>query len=367
MKQIILLTLIFFSSVNVSIAQIHVNSGVDTSSQQVQSAISFMESYLKDFKDDKKVDFAEYYSDESLKKYEKPDKIAYSLIGDNPVYIMGQPTLLSTKENNDTIRLKLQFAQCDSSGNISTNFISNHIISINQAKARFLVNLDVNTSSWNETQIRNIRYHYPKYHSFDSSLAYNIIDQVKKLEKDWNLSPEEIDYYFAKTNQEIQKIRGFDFNFYMGGNEVPTGLADVRDNLVFTSGLNEGNFHEIVHIYLNKKYPESPLKEGIAVYYGGSLGYNLKWHLNKLNAFIKENPELEIADPQSFYYLDNETNPQYAIQGLLCHLAYEKGGIEGLKKLMNYKDMEQVYTDYFNVEEENLNEFLKEEINKYCR
>ena len=68
MKQILLI-LIFFFSVNTSIGQIHINVGVDTSSQQVQSAISFMESYIKDFKDDKKVDFAEYYSDESLKEY----------------------------------------------------------------------------------------------------------------------------------------------------------------------------------------------------------------------------------------------------------------------------------------------------------
>ena len=341
--------------------------GVDSSSQQVQSAISFMESYIKDFKDDKKVNFAEYYSDESLKKYEKPDKIAYSLIGDNPVYIMGQPTLLSAKENSDTVRLKLQFAECDSLGNISTYFISNHIISTYQAKAKFLVNLDVNTSSWNKTKIRNIRYHYPDYHSFDSLIAYNTIHRIKKLEKEWNLTPKKIDYYFAKTNQEIQKIRGFDFNFYMGGNEVPTGLADLRDNLIFTSGLNEGNFHEIVHIYLNKEYPDSPLKEGIAVYYGGSLGHNLKWHLNKLKAFIKENPKVKIDDPQSFYYLDSETNPLYAIQGLLCHLAYEKGGIEELKKLMHYKNIDKIYTDYFRVKEEKVNEFLKEEIKKYCQ
>jgi len=65
----LLFTLIFFFSVNIFIGQIHVNPGVDTSSQQVQSAISFMESYIKDFKDDKKVNFAEYYSDESLKEY----------------------------------------------------------------------------------------------------------------------------------------------------------------------------------------------------------------------------------------------------------------------------------------------------------
>ena len=123
--------------------------------------------------------------------------------------------------------------------------------------------------------LRNIRYHYPGYHSFDSSLAYNIIDQIKKLEKDWNL--------------------------------------------------------------------------------------------NKLNVFIKENPEVKIDNSQSFYYQDSQTNPQYAIQGLLCHLAYEKGGVEGLKKLMNYKNIEQIYTDFFKVNEEKVNEFLKEEIKKYCQ
>jgi len=86
-----------------------------------------------------------------------------------------------------------------------------------------------------------------------------------------------------------------------------------------------------------------------------------------INAFIKENPEVKIDNSQSFYYLDSQTNPQYAIQGLLCHLAYEKGGVEELKKLMNYKNIERIYTDYFRENEEKVNEFLKEEIKKYCQ
>lgn len=347
--------------------QIHPNPGVDTSSRQVKDAISFMESYLKDFQQDKKVDFSQYYSAGACEKYKKPDKIAFSLIGNTPVYIMGQPTLLSAREKGDTVRLKLQFSDSDTTGNINTYFISNHIISFENNDPVFLVNLDINTSSWKKKQIRNITFHYPGYHHFNSQHANKLIEKIVQLESNWDLSPEKIDYYFTKTRKEIQQIRGFDFNFYMGGNEVPTGLADVKDNLVFTSGLDEGYFHEIVHIYLNRKYPSSPLKEGIAVFLGGSLGRALKWHLEKLNAFISNNPDIDTHNPQSFYYLDETTNPQYAIQGLLCYLAYQRGGTEELKKLMKYNTMEEIYTDYFNVAIGKENEFLRKEISKFCR
>jgi len=329
--------------------QIHPNPGADTSSHQVKEAIFFMEKYIKDFQEDRAVDFSQYYTDEACEKYNRPDKIAFSLIGDNPVYIMGQPTLLSAGEKGDTVRLKLQFSDSDTTGNINTYFISNHIISFENSEPVFLVNLDINTSPWKKKQIRNITFHYPEYHHFKSNQANKLIKKIDQLENNWDLSPEKIDYYFTKTRKEIQHIRGFDFNFYMGGNEVPTGLADVKDNLVFTSGLDESHFHEIVHIYLNKKYPDSPLKEGIAVYLGGSLGHELKWHLEKLNTFIKNNPETNIHNPRSFYYLDETTNPQYAIQGLLCYLAYQSGGTDELKKLMEYNTMKKIYTDYFNV------------------
>lgn len=366
MKKVILI-LFLCCLVNAVNSQIYVNPGVDTSSQQIKRAISFMESYIKDFKQDKKVDFSQYYKEKDYKRYEKPDKVAYSLIGNNPVYIMGTPTLLSAKEKCDTVRLKLQFSDVDTSGNIKTYFISNHIIVLDQTNHYFLVNHEINTSSWMKTKIRNITFQYPNYYSLDTSRANKLIRQVKNLEDNWNLSPEIIDYYFARRRKEIQKIRGFDFNIYMGGNEVPTGLADVKDNLIFTSGLNENHFHEVVHIYLNKEYPESPIKEGIAVFLGGSLGHDLKWHLEKLDTFIANNPEIEINNPQSFHYLDDTTNPQYAIQGLLCHLAYKRGGINELKELMEFNSLEQIYSDYFNIDKGKENEFLRKEIIKYCR
>jgi hypothetical protein len=361
--------LIFSLTIFVSAAncQIHPNPGVDTSSLKVQEAITFMENYIKDFKQDRKVDFSQYFTAEACKKYKKPDKVAFSLIGDNPVYIMGQPTLLSAREKGNTVRLKLQFSDSDTTGNINTYFISNHIISFENNDPVFLVNLGINTSSWKKKQIRNITFHYPDYHHFNSQHANKLINRIVQLENNWDLSPERIDYYFTKTRKEIQQIRGFDFNFYMGGNEVPTGLADIKDNLAFTSGLDEGYFHEIVHIYLNKKYPDSPLKEGIAVYLGGSLGHALKWHLEKLNAFISKNQDTDIHNPRSFYYIDETTNPQYTIQGLLCHLAYQKGGIDELKKLMEYNAMEEIYNDFFDVTKGKENEFLRKQIKKYLR
>lgn len=362
-KQI--LTVFLCCIFNAANCQIHINIGVDTSSLKIKKAINFMEKYLYDFMDDNNVDFSRYFRTLDFENYENPDKIAYSLIGNSPIYTLGKPTLLSAQQNNDTVHLKLQFSKLDTSGNITTYFISNHSILFERMQPYFLVNHEINTLKWKHANFRNVTFHYPSYHLLDTVRANNLITQIKKLEKDWSISPEIIQYYFARTRAEIQTIRGFDYNFYMGGNEVPFGLADVKDNLIFTSGLAENHFHEVVHIYLNKVYPESILKEGIAVYLGGSLGNDLKWHLTKLKEFINRNPNVDISDAKIFYYLDDKTNPQYTIQGLLCHLAYNIGGMKGLKRLMEYNSMSLIYSDYFNVVQGQENEFLRKNINEY--
>jgi aminopeptidase N len=52
-----------------------------------------------------------------------------------------------------------------------------------------------------------------------------------------------------------------------------------------------------VHLYTNEIYPDGYhfwLNEGFATYMGGSSGYDLDWHIEKLKAYIIENPDFEI-------------------------------------------------------------------------
>lgn len=127
----------------------------------------------------------------------------------------------------------------------------------------------------------------------------------------------------------------------------------------------ENYFHEVVHIYLNKLFPASQLVEGLAVFYGGSLGHDLKWHLTRLNDYLNQHPEINLNDLEKFLYTDNYTNPSSAIQGLLCYIAYQKGGLEGLKKLMSYDDTYVAIEKEFGIKKDGLNKYLRQQIKVY--
>ncbi len=238
-------------------------------------------------------------------------------------------------------------------------------IKYNKQGCRFLVTQNIEIKNWKIKKVRNITFHYPPYHSFNSEKAKVLIDSIISLETNWGLIPCDIHYYFANTNQEIQKIKGFDFNFYMARSDYPQGLAYEKDKTIYCSGQGENNFHEVVHLYLNPLYPNTPLKEGIATFYGGSINKSYKEDLIKLSNYINQHPQINIANHSEFYYMDEQTIPKYVIQAFICHLVYKKKGVKGLKEMLKIDSLDDVYRTEFGVEPENQNDFLRKEIKKY--
>lgn len=62
-------------------------------------------------------------------------------------------------------------------------------------------------------------------------------------------------------------------------------------------------------------------------------------------------------------YMDNFTNPNSTIQGLMCCLAYKKGGLNKLKKLMSYEDTYIAIEKEFSIKRDGLNEYIRQQIN----
>ena len=346
-------------------AQMSINIGVDTTTEKSKPIINFLSKYFSDFKEDNEVNYPEYFSEEDIKGLQYPDKIAFGLLGNTTNYMLGSPYLLSLDVKSDTVKAKVLFAIIDSSKNLQTNFIANYYIKYTKQLCTFLITQDIETKDWQNKTIRNVTFHYPPYYEFNSKKAQILIDSIVSLKKNWNLKSINIDYYFANTNKEIQTIKGFDFNFYMARSEYPQGLALQKEKTVYCSGYGENCFHEVVHLYLNPLYPRTPLKEGIATFYGGSMNKSYQDDLVRLHNYIKERPEIDIADHNKFYYMDEQTIPKYVIQAFICHLVYENKGIEGLKKLLKIESLEDVYKEEFGVAPANQNKFLREQINKY--
>ena len=361
-----LLILIIFITIRSSFGQVRINIGVDTLDSKVTSAIKFYRQYIDEIKKGVQFDYSKYFSAEDCKQFKVPDKMAFSLMGDDPIYKWGKPTIISIKPENEFIHIKTLFGETDSLKNLTLFFISNHYIKFDTAKRPYFVNpMSIIVKQWQSQTNRNVTYYFPKYHQFNKIKSDSLIKSITQLEKDWDLKPIQIRYYFTDTNEEMQNFKGFDYNFNMGSADKPSGLSDATDNLVFSSGWGENYFHEVVHLYLNKIHPNSPLNEGLAVFYGGSMGHNLDWHPHRINQYLKEHPEIDLNNLDKFYYMDNLTNPDSALKGLLCELAFKKNGITGLKKVMSYNTIEEILSKEFDVKKLDWNKFYRSTLQNY--
>jgi hypothetical protein len=72
--------------------------------------------------------------------------------------------------------------------------------------------------------------------------------------------------------------------------------------------------------------------EGIAVFYGGAMGKSLTWHLGRLKRYLREHPEIDLNKLEEFWYMDNFTNPNSTIKGMLCQMAFKKDKIRACKE-----------------------------------
>ncbi|PRY48033.1 hypothetical protein B0I27_11720 [Arcticibacter pallidicorallinus] len=360
-----LLSLIVFLSINAR-AQISINPGVDTSGVEVQKALAFYKSYLASFNGKSLPDFSKYWTAEELKERKVPDQIIYA-INESPLYSwMKKGTVLYIKPKPNYIHFKTQFSYADSSNNIATMAITNSYVAFDKDKPYFVSPIKINIAAWKQNKVRNITFHYPPYHKFNAKRADSLVADVIMLEKEWNLKPIDIKYYLANTKDELDELRGFDFVVGMGNKDKPGGISDDIDNQVYCGGLGENYFHEVVHVYLNRLHPQSPLIEGLAVFYGGSMGRPVSWHLKRVNQYLEQHPEVDLNNLEDFWYTDPYTNPGSAIHGMICHLIYDKGGFQALKKAMTYTALEDIFEKELHVAKGEWNRYLRAAIARYC-
>lgn len=346
-------------------AQLTINPGVDTLNLEVKAALRFYQSYLDDFKNKELPDFKKYWSIEDMKRYKVPDQMIYGISGDYPTYKMSDKHLvLYIKPGKEHIQIKTQFSWLDSLKNITTLCITNHYVKFDDENKPYFINpVALNSRNWKTKVVNDLTYRYAPYHTFNQKKADSLQLQIKKLQKEWGLTSIPITYYFADTNEEISRLRGFDYSIGMGNADKPSGISDDIDNQIYCSGWGENYFHEVVHIYLNRKYPKSPLLEGLAVFYGGSLGQQLPWHLKRLNTYLIQHPEIDLNKLEDFWQMDNFTNPDSAIQGMLCRMAFKRAGIGGLKKMMSYERLVDIFKNEFDLAPDEMNTGLRKMIN----
>ena len=351
-------------------AQISVNNTIDPTDTELNNAIHFLQQYLAEFAPGKQYmpDFTKYWPAEDCQRYRIPDKMIYAVNSEIPTYMLGRARILYAKPEGSLFHAKVMFSHTDSNGNVLVTSITNHYISKRADGTHTFTNpMQLQDANWRVTTFGHIEYHYPAYHKFDKAKARQLAGKIAALEKEWQLQPIDIQYYFADTKEEIDHYRGFDFTISMGNRDKPSGISDGIDNMIWCAGLGEDYFHEVVHLYLNPLYPHAPLIEGLAAFYGGSLGHDLQWHLKRLDTYLHQHPEIDLNNIDNFYYMDNYTNPLSTIQGLMCLMAYKKDGTTGLKRTMNYHTFSALLKKEYGIDNKSWNTFLRDKIAEYAK
>lgn len=229
--------------------------------------------------------------------------------------------------------------------------------------------LEINTRrQLNSSSLGYIRFHYPKYHEFDRQLAQKQVDALEDVARHFQVPMDTIDYYFAPTLEEIQRIKGFDFVIGDNGLQIPTGKADPANRIVYASRTGEYYPHEFIHILLNPSYPDSHnwIKEGVATYFGMSRGKPLEWHLQRLNRFLQQHPEVDLNNMLELLTMDQHTDYRYVLGGWVVKKAFEKGGYDVVKKLMQSgksdADFYAALEDYLELEKQDLNGAIRQDL-----
>jgi hypothetical protein len=197
-----------------------------------------------------------------------------------------------------------------------------------------------------QTKIRNVCYYYPADYKFDKRKALNFVNFEDSLSSLFNSPvPKELTYLVEKSDDALMNHLGF---IYCGFNGTGKhgGKFNYKQNLLLSS-VNENHRHELVHYFTKIKNPDviGFFDEGLATYLGGNLGNPLKWHLNYLNEYIKNKPDLDLTDNDKFIYIDSSINPQYVLGAIIMKYTIEKYGFQKALALLQYSLKQNNYSD----------------------
>lgn len=132
----------------------------------------------------------------------------------------------------------------------------------------------------------------------------------------------------------------------MTGTGKHDGRFIYKDNIILSS-VNENHRHELVHYFTKIKNPDviGFFDEGLATYFGGNLSNPFQWHLNYLNEYIKDKPDLDLSDENKFGYIDAKTNPQYVLGAIIMKYTIAKYGFQKVLALLQYSRKQNSYSD----------------------
>ena len=362
----ILIFLFFITITAFGQSIITVDDRVDTSKVDLRKVVNLWINYLQS-RPDSLYDNP-YWNSKEKEEYKHFDFLEKEF---QPSLYMGFPvSIVNVKVSGGLYQIKSIFGDCSSPGK-SPNIlcITNVFAKKEKGEYKLFNALPINRSKeWNHKKVGYIDYYFPFYHIFNLAKAQKQNAFIINLCNNFDVRIKQVEYYFADTFDEVQRLRGFDYEIATSGIIKPTGRSDF--DKVYCGGLGEYYPHELVHIFINPYFPNCHnwILEGLATFLGGSRGHELVWHIKRANNFLIKHPEVNLNNVLQLNTIDEYTDYRYVIGGLICKLVYEKGGWKLLKQFLNTgktdNDYYKAIESFLNIKQKDLNTFLRAELMK---
>lgn len=309
-------------------------------------------------------DYTKYWSDADCKRSSQPDDMLYTIAGDVPTYrFCDRPVLFFAYDKGDYIHMKTLFASSDTSKNMNVWAITNHYVTLND-QPRFISELELHKAHYSVVKNRNITYHFPTSTIFSYVNSNKMLERLKQIEQQWDFRPIDIQYYFAASAAELAKMRGMDYNYAMD-KTAPSGITRWEQKTIYCHGLGEGYLHEVLHIYFNPVYEQSPMCHALIYYLAGGIGKDFNWMIRRMYQYLLAHPNIDLNNYETLRSEDPMLHIDYVTKGLLCKMIDEKNGIAGLKRALQYKTVEELLQKEFGIDAANTDTFLKSAFKRY--
>jgi len=239
-----------------------------------------------------------------------------------------------------------------------------------QDSFQFVSSTEYLLNKYEQRQFGEVNYLIHPNHRFSKKEAERMNEFNREIARQFGVAPLSFRYVVANNTTDLSQLMGSDFNQY-SNNPVPSGgLSDIRNGIIYAGNNSAYYPHEVVHLYTNaccSRQYHPWVDEGIAAFFGGSTGYDIEWHWQKLRRFLADHPDYPLEDltalqtdiPNGEY----TTDFRYAIGGLLMGLIHQKEGMEGLFDALRAGRTE---ADYFRMLEQKLG-FTRSEFGSFIR
>ncbi len=368
--------LLFLFSANPTIGQqtkidVAIHFRVDTSRKEIKEVARLWANYLNSTPDS--LYDNPYWNNAEKVKYKSFDFSTPGLyqLPSKQLLNYYKPTILSIEKEGEYYGIRTLFSADGLEGAYrqSNPWCITKLYAVKENSEWRLENaLPVITEKWNKKTMGKITFIYPQHHKFSNDLATKANQFCNELSKEFKF-PEwkPFEFYITESADEMGKLLNFDF--YAAG--YTTGIGENDKRILFSGMGSEYYPHEFVHLILPKFDRHGLIEEGFATWRGGQGGGKTFEESAELLANeLAKNDTVTFSD-----ILNRKWGWQYAsfytTGAVFCKAAYDKGGINLVKKLLetpsNDEKLVETICSLFEIKGRDINAFWRSEVLKFKR